>query len=51
MNELAICKEFKWTLDYVRNLSVKDFNDVVRFMKKREAEFKKAQRQAKQVKR
>jgi len=47
MSELAICDKFKWTLDDVRNLNVRDYMHVVKYLKKLEAENRKAQRKAK----
>ncbi len=47
MSELAICEHFKWTLDYIRNLDVKDYLGIVRYMKKLNMEQKRAMRKAK----
>jgi len=47
MSELAICDYFHWTLDYLRNLSITDYNSVVGYMKKIERENKKAARKSK----
>lgn len=47
MSDLAICDYFHWTLDYLRNISVKDYFGVVSYMKKVEREQKKAYRKAK----
>jgi len=47
MSELAICDKFKWTLDYVRDLKLNDYMHVVKYLKKLEAENKKAARKSK----
>ena len=46
MSELAICDHFKWTLDYLRNLKLKDYQIVIKYMKRLEAEHKKAMRKS-----
>lgn len=47
MSELAICDKFKWTLEYLRNLTYKEYRHVARYMKKLGDEQKKAERKAK----
>lgn len=47
MSELAICDYFKWTLDYLRNLGLKDYQIVIKYMKKLEVEHKRAMRKIK----
>jgi len=47
MNELGICDHFKWTLDYVRELKIKDYLGVIKYINKLGAEQKKAIRKAK----
>jgi len=46
MSEIAICKEFHWTLDYLRNISISDYQGIVKFLKKMESENKKAMRKS-----
>lgn len=47
MSELAICKHFHWTLDYLRELSIVDYFGIVSYMKKLNREHKKAMRKNK----
>lgn len=47
MSELSICDQFKWNLKYLRNLNIKDYMYVVTYMKKLEAENKRAMRNIK----
>ena len=49
--ELIICDHFKWTLEDVKNLSLFEFKQVIKYLKKLEAENKKALRKSKQRKR
>ncbi len=47
MSELSICDHFCWTLDDIRELTLKDYNGVIVYLKKVEAERKKADRKSK----
>jgi len=44
---LAICDYFKWSLSDVYDLSISEYNGVVKYMKKVNQENKKALRKAK----
>lgn len=47
MSELAICKHFHWTLDYLREINISDYLSIVKYMKRVERENKKAMRKKK----
>lgn len=43
MNEFAICDYFKWTLNDVRNLTIKEFMGMQRYLNKVRSDQKKAE--------
>jgi len=51
MNELTICDHFKWTLEYLRTLTIVEYKHVLRYLKKLGDEQKKAMRKAKSKRR
>ena len=47
MNCIAIADHFKWGLSDVKNLTIKEYNGVMEYLKKLKEEQKKSERKAK----
>jgi len=47
INEFAICDHFKWKLEDVRNLTLREFSGLKLYLKKLDSERKKAERKSK----